>query len=298
MATNYRDIYAGIATIISGILTIISTVLNIPILQSLFTFVFGGMVSYFFQMRIQDRAEKRKIAREIIDRVYYPLSNELQEIKEQLITSLLQKDAQEPGYYIGWQNLKINPEFLSLSLKLREEIDQITLEADELNDLLSEAKNKAWLELIKVSSQLLQPHYAEKGSGISGDFYGGVDPIQIVNISKTGNAHFYKMLIRSVILGIDVFQDVKAIFPNLEDAGWEIRFRSNRPKTDPSVNLPLTNVRNDLTKVIETTRERLRSDKTYLQFMEKRDELHAKIERILRRIEGSIREYIPVVEIP
>lgn len=82
------DVWAGLGTIVSTILAALSWLWNIGFLQLLFTFLTGSLATYVVQARLQDRAEKRRVAREnsalMREVIYGPLFKQMNQIKEDL----------------------------------------------------------------------------------------------------------------------------------------------------------------------------------------------------------------------
>jgi hypothetical protein len=85
---NTDDVLTGIGTAISTAMAAISWLWNVGFLQLLFSFLTGSFATYFVQSRLQDRAEKRQIARNnfnlMRERIYGPLFNQLNRINEDL----------------------------------------------------------------------------------------------------------------------------------------------------------------------------------------------------------------------
>lgn len=82
------DVWAGLGTIVSTILAALSWLWNIGFLQLLFTFLTGSLATYVVQARLQDRVEKRRIAREnsalMREIIYGPLFKQMNQIREDL----------------------------------------------------------------------------------------------------------------------------------------------------------------------------------------------------------------------
>lgn len=82
------DFWAGLGTIVSAIMAALSWLWNIGPLQLLFSFSTGALFTYIVQARLQDRAEKRQVARQnfalMRETIYGPLFGEINQISEDL----------------------------------------------------------------------------------------------------------------------------------------------------------------------------------------------------------------------
>jgi len=76
MPLEDNDIYGVLGTLISAIATCITWFWKIQPLNYLFTFILGSFVTYSIQSRLQDRSEKKRKEREIIEKIYGPINVE------------------------------------------------------------------------------------------------------------------------------------------------------------------------------------------------------------------------------
>ena len=180
-----EDIYTGLGALLSAISSALSYIWGIPSLQFFFTFILGSLVTYFIQSRLQDRAEKRKITREKIEKIYGPLSILLQEIEKKLINDLesCRSLVQWGSEMQPWEKIKANPEIFSIPPKLRDEVEEVIIRAKKLNSSLPEIKKIVDYNLIEIATSVFKEHYRDVGD-------------------------------ENVILSISPFEDMKQKFPD------------------------------------------------------------------------------------
>lgn len=85
---NNEDLLTGFGAVISTFLSGLSWFFEIGILQALFPFITGALVTFFVQSKLQDRSEKRKLRVKAIEELHIPLFLEIERIREELLRDL------------------------------------------------------------------------------------------------------------------------------------------------------------------------------------------------------------------
>ena len=143
-STSWSEIASGVF----ATLTLISTALSTPPWSTLFAVLFGAIVTYMVQNRLQRESEKRKVNVDYVEKYYGPLLVEIQKIQDEVLTDV-------SGYYETRKldTFKINPQFNTMGKKLRkdflsflDEIEKLTKKIRYYNgkviDLICEKGNR------------------------------------------------------------------------------------------------------------------------------------------------------------
>lgn len=113
---NSEDLWTGLGAAVSTILSGLSWFYGIGILQALFPFIAGALVTYFVQSRLQDRSEKRKLRVKAIEELHIPLFLEIESVKEDLLLDL------KPFGFGRWNQIAEKPQLFTLEYRFREQL--------------------------------------------------------------------------------------------------------------------------------------------------------------------------------
>ena len=111
-----EDIWAGLGAILSTILSGISWIWQIGLLQTLFTFLTGALVTFFVESKLQARTEKRRLRVKAIEELHIPLFLEIEKIRKNLLLDL------EPTGIGAWHKLVEKPQMFTLNYEFREQL--------------------------------------------------------------------------------------------------------------------------------------------------------------------------------
>jgi hypothetical protein len=268
-------------------------------------------VTYFIQSKLQDRVEKRRIAREKIEKIYGPLYSILQEIKTDLLVNLEYPSCLSP--YIpaksgsrrltAWEKIKEYPAFFSIPSKLREEAEYIISKARKMEWALYEIRMTADRVLTEEATSGLKPYYEHVGSRILGP--GGLGAngfvgLDVITESKTGKRYVAGPIHKYVILKRNLIEDLKNINPDFSIEKSSVHLivaDSKNPNLSCSIEVSLSVVQEDLNHVLDKTTQKVTENGTVSRFLEVRDDLSQRIDRLIPIISRHIEKHYPIEKI-
>ncbi len=297
-----NDLYSFLGSVISGILAVFSWFWDIPPLQFLFTFVLGASITYLFQSRLQDRAEKRKITREIIEKIYGPIYIELQEIEELLIQQLETPVPSINGTFFEsvWEEIQTYPEFFTVPLELRRKIDSIINKSEEINNEMNYVKSIVSSTLIEKETPILQKYIMNVGHRLAERNPDG--PIFFFYKTEIGRTHYFSSLIDHIILDNDPTEMLKLNIPDYDPERSYVRMDIEKDGPSQSheykiIEVPLTKLNEELNTLLEETKQAVREKNDVVKLLEKRREVSEEISEILPVIKKHIEKHYPMENI-
>lgn len=293
------DIATGIGGACSGILAFFAWLWNIPILQFAFTFILGSLVTYFIQRRLQDRSEKRKLTRKNIEKIYGPLYVGLQECKKSLVDELA-----VPKYENGrfsttsspyWTKAKTFPEFFSIPLRLREEMEEITKKEHSIINSLDEIKTIADSYLIEATESVLKDNLGASGEVLSRDSFN--QTLFISARSGTGVHYYLCFLHDCLLLDENPIERIKRKLPGFSSDHSELTIMVKRKGEQISPQhkyIILTNIQTELQQIFENVRIKAREDGIISKVLKEKEELSQRIDKLLPTMEKYIAKNYPI----
>lgn len=298
-----EDVFAGIGSICSGILAFFSWLWSIPILQFAFTFILGTLVTYFIQSKLQDRIEKRKITRKNIEKIYGPLYVQLQEYRKSVVEELA-----VPRFEIGrfgytsepyWAKVKTFPEFFSIPVRLREQMDEVVENGSSIVSRLDEVKRIADSCLIDAAESVLKAKLEENDQLLSRDSY--PPTFSISANSSTGTFYSVYFLHDYLLLEQNPFERIKGKFPDFSPERSNLRIAVKQRKIVTSQvrieEFSLHQMKNELQQILQEARARAKEDKAVAKLRKKRKELSQGIDKLLPTLEKYIKKHYPIEDI-
>jgi hypothetical protein len=294
-----EDIYAGLGAALSAVFSALSWLWNIPPLQFLFTFVLGSLVTYLIQGKLQDRAEKRKIRREIIEKIYGPLYTELQDIQEILINNA--ESVYTPQYDFGgegkstcWEEIQTYPEYFTIPFQLRQDLDSLFGQAEKIDNSLVDIKKIVGSILIDLGTEVFEAHYRHAGARLSqrmvslNYFYISYEP-------KILQRHL-GLLIDYTLLDRDPIEDLKERYPDFSPDRCKLQMSVEKDNTDnlTHIEVPINQIQEDLYRLLDIAKERITQEKEVAEFLEERKELSERIDKLLPILEKYIERHYPI----
>ena len=281
-----NDIYSVIGTALTAIAALATWFWNIEPLNYIFTFILGSLVTYFIQSRLQDRAGKKKIIREIIEKIYGPLYVEFQNIDDKLVNGFemiyhSDSDFGGEGKCGVWEEIKTYPEFFSIPKKLRDEIDQIITIAERINNSIDEIQRIIYPIIIQISNSIMAPNYQN------------IQGLNIEYKSKRGNILFTSNILNYIILDKDPIEDMKMRFKDfkIDSCFVAIRMGANY------IPVPFSEEKEEIYKIIEATTHKINQEKEVSTFIKDRASLSEIIKKVLPRIEEHIDKNYPIIKL-
>lgn len=293
------DIATGIGGACSVILTFFAWLWNIPILQFAFTFILGSLVTYFIQRRLQDRSEKRKLTRKNIEKIYGPLYVGLQECKKSLIDELA-VPKYENGRYSKtsipyWIKVRTFPEFFSIPLKLREEMDEITEKEHSIINSLDEIKRIADSYLIEATESALKDNLETSGEVL---YKESSDQNLYISARSGTGAHYYPCFLHDcLLLNENPVERIKRKLPGFSSDHSELNIMVTRKgqQTSPQNKyIGLTNIQTELQQIFEKARIKAREDRIISRVLKEKEELSQRIDKLLLTMEKYIAKNYPI----
>jgi hypothetical protein len=300
------DILAGIAGAFSGVFAFLSWLWSIPVLQFGFTFILGTSVTYIVQSKLQDRADKRKIIRENIERMHGPLKQELQEYRESIIDNL-----EAPSFQAGvvgdinnttWKRVKTLPEFFSIPSKLQQEMEEIMKIELSIIRRLDAMKEITDSYLLAAAASIPR----SKNMILSRQSFR--ETLYITARSNTGAFIRGYFLHDCVLLDKNPIELARKEFPEFSINQSTLHIASfesfpRRPETYPPqiikdrLEIGLTRIQTEVQQILNEAGTNAAEDKRISKFSEDRKELSQRIDKILPIIEKYIAKHYPVEEI-
>ena len=239
--------------------------------------VLGALVTYCVQAKLQDRAEGRKIAREIIKAVYGPLLDELRKIKDNLADGF--EEIYRSDFDVGgegkckiWEEVKAYPEFFSIPLDLRRDLEDIVLKAEKINNLIE--------EILRIGCPIL----LEEGRAIL-ERYGYVGNFRVHYKS------FSQPLCYFAILNVDPSEHLKERFDDFSPERGGLYILVGAHEADVPLDLPLDQIHGKLSQILKKGRQKMMQIREVAHFLEERRELSKKIEKVLPRVEKHVKKH-------
>jgi hypothetical protein len=267
------------------------------------------LVTYFIQSRLQDRADKRKITRENIEKIYGPLKLELQEYRKSIIDSL-----EAPSFQAGtfgdtnktvWERVKTFPEFFSIPPKLQQEMEEVTNIELSIIRALDETKKLAESYLPDATESILSARLKKNNLVLNKESF-GVTLCVGVNSSTGRYIHVY-FLHDCLLLDKDPIELARNEFPEFSIDKSTLRIacfiRTPQSQTYPPQSAPqvqeigLTQIQAEVRQILNEAGTNARKDKRISKLLEDRKELSQRIDMILPMIEKYIAKHYPVEEI-
>lgn len=297
-----EDILTGIGGLCSGILAFFSWLWNIPILQFAFTFILGTLVTYFIQSKLQDRIEKRKITRENIEKIYGPLYVELQDYKrsvvDEIVVPTFQVNSFDNSSKPYWTKVKTFPEFFSIPLKIREEMEEITKEELDIIKSLNEIEKIADSYLIEAAESVLKENLEANKEVLSRESFN--QTLYITARSTTGAYYGLCFLHDCVLLDENPIELMKRKFPDFSPESGELHIMVKTTALQTSVHgmdIGLPQILDGLQQIFQEARIRVKGDKAISKLLEERKELSQRINKLLPSIEKYIAKHYPIEDI-
>lgn len=281
-----NDKYSALGTMIFAIAASITWFWKIEPLNYLFTFILGSFVTYYIQGRLQDRAEKRKKEREIIEKIYGPINTEIQHIYDNLVIDFKmiffpEVDFGDKGECELWSKIKTYPEFFSIPTSIRNEIDEIVNYAEKINNSIDEITRIITPKLLEISNHIMAPHFHN------------VQNIFLEYRSKRDTILYPSNILNYVVLNIDPIKDMKNRFENFSfDHFYVVIIQSAR-----NISIPFTEEKDKIYHIINETKNEIIQDEDVLIFMENRDMLSNKIKKLKPKIEKYIERNYPIMKL-
>ena len=303
---DLEDLYTSVGALISAISAALSWIWNIAPLQFIFTFILGSCVTYFIQSKLQDRSEKRKIRREIIEKIYGPLYIELQDIQQGLIKELEQiytskYDFVGGGESSNWSKVQKYPEFFSIPFSIREDLQSTIESAEWFNNSMASIKKIIDSVLYKKANKIFKSCYEDIGEKLSEKMIS----LRYLNISyepKLGGIENFQ-LSDFVILDKNPVEDLIFRYPDYDQNRSKLHLYVETVKNEynkqkhKNIYVPLPDIEHELLKLLKETKEELSCNHEVSKFLEKRIKLKEKCDKLIDIIEKHIEKYYPIDKI-
>jgi hypothetical protein len=295
------DILAGIGGAFSGLFAFLSWFWSIPILQFGFTFILGTFVTYIIQSKLQDRADKRKITREHIEKIYGPLKHELEEYRKSIIDSF-----EPPLFQVGtfgdinkttWERIKTLPEFFSIPSKLQQEMEEVTNIERSIIRTLDETKRIADSYLLDATESILSPRVINPDMTLNRQSFG--ETLLIDARSSTGAKYHICFLHDCLLLDKNPIELARKEFPefSIDQSTLRIACLTGTPRTLQPLEIRLTQIQAEVQQILNEAGTNAKKDKRISKLLEDRKELSQRIDKIFPMIERYIAKHYPVEEI-
>ena len=263
----------------------------LPIVYFVLGALVTAVVNYFYQTRLQDRAERRKIAREIIKAIYGPLYVELQKIKDNLANGFeaiyrSDFDFGGEGKCKVWEKVKTHPEFFSIPLDLGRDLEDIVLKAEKINNLIEEIRT------------IVDPILLEEGRAIFDRSieYRNVRHFTVIHKRKDVVV-FSEPLHYFAILNVDPFEHLKERFYDFSPERSRVWIELiEAHEGGLPLDLPLDQIHGKLNQILKKARQRMIQIREVAQFLEEKHELSKKIEKVLPRVEKHIKKHYSITD--
>jgi hypothetical protein len=302
------DIAIGVGSVGSGILAFFSWLWSIPILQFGFTFILGTLVTYFIQGRLQDRADKRKIRRENIEKIYGPLKLELEQYRKNIVENLeipsFQHSVVGNTNVTTWEKVKMLPEFFSIPSKLQLEMEIITRIEFSITEALDEAKKMAESYLLDATDSILSEHLKKNGLALNRESFNRT--LYVALRSSTGRDLKAYFLHDCLLLDKNPIELARKEFPEFSFDQSKLfiacytksALLEYPPHTNPeTLQICLTQIQGEIQQILNEAGTNAKKSKTISKLLEEREELSKRIDKILPTIERYIAKHYPVEEI-
>ncbi len=281
-----NDIYSAIATALSAIAALATWFWKIEPLNFLFTFILGSLVTYSVQSKLQDRSDKKKIIKEIIEKIYGPLYVELQKIDDKLVNGFetiyhSEIDFGGEAKCGVWEEINTYPMFFSIPKNLRDEIDHIITISERINHSIDEIERIITPILFEVSNSIMSPNYQN------------VQGLYVEYKSKRGTILFSSNILNYIILNIDPVDDMKLRFQDYTIDCFFVGIVMGAHY----IPIPFIDEQGNIYKIIETTTHKINQEKEVSTFITDRATLAKRINKVLPRIERYIDKNYSTIKI-
>jgi len=303
------DYTAEIGAVISGMLSLLSWLWNIEPLKLISTLFLGSFTTFFIQSKLQDRAEKRKISRDIIEKIYGSMYDEMNIIKEKLLlniehvyTSLVGGGEYSfklnEGTSATWNRIQNLPEFFTVPLKLRKDYELIIERAVWINNSIDDLIRILNEYVFKVIGEDIFKNYIPEDSTMS--FEGGVPDISYR--SSTGKGLFSRELVKYILLENEPIEELKEIFPTLDKdrCFFSLHIFSDlpgSPKKYSTTDIPLWIINDAIGVFLEKGKEKAIEYQEINEYFEKKKKLESLISKNYPIIKKHIEKYFPIEKI-
>ena len=148
---NTEDFLESIGVLVSAIFSGLAWLFQIGILQALFTFLTGALVTFLVQSKLQDRSERRKLRVGAIEELHIPLFFEIENIREKFLQNL---NTSAMG---SWHTLIKKPQMFTLEFKFREQLLDFFGKSQKVSDDLEFIKRIVTDIIYKLVEKELLP---------------------------------------------------------------------------------------------------------------------------------------------